>query len=40
VEAPEQRRMIRELKCSHGQGYLFYRPMPIGEYLKILGASA
>lgn len=36
VEFPEQRRIIRELNCSHGQGYLFYRPMPIQDYLDIL----
>lgn len=36
VESPEQRRLIHELNCSHGQGYLFYRPMPMQEYLEIL----
>ena len=36
VESPEQRRLIHELNCSHGQGYLFYMPMPMQEYLEIL----
>ena len=36
VETSEQRRIIQELNCSHGQGYLFYRPMPMQEYLEIL----
>lgn len=39
VESPEQRRLIHELKCSHGQGYLFYRPMPMEEYLELLQAD-
>ncbi len=36
VESPEQSKKIQELGCSHGQGYLFYRPMPMQEYIKIL----
>lgn len=38
VETPEQCRMIQKLKCSHGQGYLFYKPMPMQEYLDMLDA--
>ena len=36
VETLEQCRMVQELNCSHGQGYLFHKPMPIQEYLSIL----
>lgn len=36
VETPEQRGMIQNLNCSHGQGYLFYKPMPMQEYMDIL----
>ena len=36
VETPEQRAKIQELNCSHGQGYLFHRPMPMQEYLNII----
>ena len=39
VESPEQRRLIQKLNCSHGQGYLFYRPMPMEEYLELLEAD-
>lgn len=40
VEDCEQSGKMRELKCSHGQGYLFYKPMPMQEYLKILDEMA
>ena len=36
VESHEQRRIIHELNCSHGQGYLFYKPMPMEKYLELL----
>jgi len=40
VETPGQSEKIQELGCSHGQGYLFYRPMPMQEYLNILDGMA
>ena len=36
VETTEQSKKIQECSCSHGQGYLLYKPMPILEYLKLL----
>lgn len=36
VESIEQSEKIRELNCSHGQGYLFYKPMPMQDYLNML----
>ncbi len=35
IETKEQRDMILDFGCTHGQGYLFYRPMPIEEFLLI-----
>ncbi len=35
IETKEQKEMILEFGCTHGQGYLFYRPMPIEEFLLI-----
>ncbi len=40
VEIPEQSRKIQELNCGHGQGYLFYKPMPMQEYLNIVEKEA
>lgn len=36
VETAEQSKKLQEFSCSHGQGYLFYKPMPIIEYLNML----
>ena len=36
VESSEQHEKIKEFTCSHGQGYLFYKPMPMQEYVRIL----
>lgn len=36
IEFPEQRRLIRDLNCSCGQGYLFYKPIPAQDYLELL----
>ncbi len=35
IETKEQKDMILEFGCTQGQGYLFYRPMPIEEFLLI-----
>ncbi len=40
VESLDQSEKIQELNCSHGQGYLFYKPMPMQEYLNILDEMA
>jgi diguanylate cyclase (GGDEF)-like protein len=31
IETAEERRLVRELGCTHGQGYLFSRPVPADE---------
>ena len=31
VETEEQAQRLLDLGCDHGQGYLFGRPVPIGE---------
>jgi diguanylate cyclase (GGDEF)-like protein len=31
IETSEEQRLVRELGCTHGQGYLFSRPVPAGE---------
>ncbi len=33
VETPEQAAALRELGCIHAQGYLFERPVPLGQML-------
>jgi diguanylate cyclase (GGDEF)-like protein len=32
IETGEERRLTRELGCTHGQGYLFSRPVPADEF--------
>jgi len=40
VEQPEELRIVRELGCTHGQGYLWSRPVPADELLyKIASLS-
>ena len=39
VELPDQKAKIQGLNCSHGQGYLFHKPMPMHEYLEMLDAE-
>ncbi len=38
VETEEQERLLGELGCPLGQGYLYYRPMDLETCLKALGA--
>ncbi|WP_345450098.1 putative bifunctional diguanylate cyclase/phosphodiesterase [Deinococcus aluminii] len=33
IETPEQLRTLRDLGCTHGQGFLFARPLPAGAAL-------
>ncbi len=35
IETKEQKEMIAEFGCAYGQGYYFYRPMPVEEFLSI-----
>ncbi len=34
VETKEQVALLKDLGCSYGQGYYFYRPMPFDEFLN------
>jgi EAL domain-containing protein (putative c-di-GMP-specific phosphodiesterase class I) len=36
IETVEQYRMLREMGCRYGQGYLFSRPLPEAEVTKLL----
>ncbi len=35
IENIEQKTILQNLGCTHGQGYYFYRPMPIVDFLEI-----
>ena len=37
IETEEQQMKVSELGCKTGQGFLFYKPMPLEEVNKILG---
>ncbi len=40
IETPEQRRLVTDLGCDVGQGYLFARPMPPSDFAAgLLGAA-
>jgi len=32
IETEQELQLVRELGCTHGQGYLFSRPVPAGEF--------
>jgi EAL domain-containing protein (putative c-di-GMP-specific phosphodiesterase class I) len=38
VETEEQQSLLRNKGCTHVQGYLFGRPMPIEQFEAALGA--
>ncbi|HTB88234.1 MAG TPA: EAL domain-containing protein, partial [Steroidobacteraceae bacterium] len=40
IEAYQQVEILRRLGCSVGQGFLFARPMPADEILKLLRNDA
>jgi EAL domain-containing protein (putative c-di-GMP-specific phosphodiesterase class I) len=40
IETHEQRRLLQELGCRHGQGYLFARPLPASGLAEVLELSA
>lgn len=39
VETQAQRQFLLEQNCLHAQGFLYYKPMPIPEYEKLLDGS-
>ena len=39
VETKEQAEFLAENSCDMAQGYWFYRPMPIEEFVEILNES-
>jgi diguanylate cyclase (GGDEF)-like protein len=39
IETAEEHRLVRELGCTHGQGYLFSRPVPAAEFGVSSGAE-
>ena len=38
IELPEQREMLRDLRCELGQGFLFSRPLEPGAIEELLKA--
>jgi diguanylate cyclase (GGDEF)-like protein/PAS domain S-box-containing protein len=36
VESQDQVRFLRSIGCDHYQGYLFFRPMPLDQFVEIL----
>ncbi len=34
IETKEQKNRLQDYGCTYGQGYYFYRPMPINEFLR------
>ena len=36
VETADHKRMLLDMNCQYGQGYYFYRPMPVTEAIKLL----
>jgi EAL domain-containing protein (putative c-di-GMP-specific phosphodiesterase class I) len=37
VETIEQFEILKELGCDYFQGYLFFKPMPRKEFLRVVG---
>jgi diguanylate cyclase (GGDEF)-like protein len=40
IETDEELRLVRELGCTHGQGYLYSRPVPAGDFTAYLAGHA
>jgi EAL domain-containing protein (putative c-di-GMP-specific phosphodiesterase class I) len=40
IETDAQRRFLAELGCTHGQGYLFSRPVPAADITAMLTRRA
>lgn len=39
IETPSQAEILRNLDCNCGQGFHFYRPMPLEQFARLLKAS-
>lgn len=39
IETDEQARLLQDIGCKTGQGFLFYRPMPASEFMRLYGES-
>lgn len=39
VETEAQRDMLRQLQCGLGQGYLFGKPMPVGDFRTLFNKN-
>jgi EAL domain-containing protein (putative c-di-GMP-specific phosphodiesterase class I) len=39
IEEPEQLRELNGMSCEYGQGYLFSRPVPFDDALKLASQS-
>jgi len=39
IETGEEQRLVRELGCTHGQGYLYSRPIPADEFASYLATA-
>lgn len=37
IETEEQRQTLQRMGCDYGQGYLFSRPIPLGEFIQLSG---
>lgn len=35
VERPEQSEKLQSMSCRYGQGYLYYKPMPMDEFIRM-----
>ena len=40
VEQVSQVEFLREVGCDLVQGYVYYKPMPINEYEKLIGKNS
>jgi len=39
IESADQATMLTEFACDHGQGFHFYRPMPLEQFTALLGLN-
>ncbi len=39
IESDEQAELLQRIGCKNGQGFLFYRPMPAGEFMQLCCAG-
>ena len=36
IETPEQLKLLLQMNCKYGQGYLFSKPIPIEEFRNLI----